>query len=222
MSHYIKTIIYSDSFLKEELAKIAKDYLDSDKNDEKVIERVNQYLTLFVEKLKASLPPPDTSMLNSQSQNFEDYTTALDKWLDAWCGAENLAGTEFEGNADAVKALIRNYLVRIWMRKNDIDKDLLDILDTDNISESIVNMSSDNINVTERMVRFYKRYKSRLDTLVKNEDVAPTDGMDNTDGGFGDTTDGGYQWYYRTERDTHSAQQFIVYIHRPKQGEYRR
>lgn len=183
MSHYIKTIIYSDSFLKDELAKIAKDYLGSDKNDEKDVERVNRYLTLFVEKLKASLPPPDTSMLNSQSQNFEDYTTALDKWLDAWCSAENLAGTEYAENADAIKALIRNYVVRIWMRKNDIDKDLLDILDTDNIAESIVNMSSDNINVTERLVRFYKRYTSRLDTLAKNEDVVPTDGMDNTDGG---------------------------------------
>lgn len=192
MTHYCKTVVYSDSFLKEELAEIAKTYLDSDKNDEKSVEKVNQYLTLFVEKLKVTLPPPDTSMLNSQAQSFEDYSNALDKWVDLWCSQENLAGTEYEGNADQIKTMIKNYILRIWMRKNDIDKDLLDVLDADNIQESIVNMSTDNINITQTLVRFFKRYQTRLETLAENEGVsAPAEsedfggGTDDSSGEFG-------------------------------------
>jgi hypothetical protein len=131
-------------------------------------------------------------MLNSQAQSFEDYSNALDKWVDLWCSQENLAGTEYEGNADQIKTMIKNYILRIWMRKNDIDKDLLDVLDADNIQESIVNMSTDNINITQTLVRFFKRYQTRLETLAENEGVsAPAEsedfggGTDDSSGEFG-------------------------------------
>ena len=184
MSHYVKTYIHSDGFLKEALAEKAKAYLKSDKNDVNDVEEINRYLTLFVEKLTASLPPPDTSMLNSQAQAFEDYNNALDKWLDAWVGPELLAGTELESDSDSVKTMVKNYLLRQWMRKNDIDKDLLNLLDAEDMQENIVNMVQDNVGLAKSLIKFKKRLTGRMETLAENEEVAAP-----ADGGFGGEVD---------------------------------
>lgn len=185
ITHYAKTYIHSDSFLKDALTEVAQTYLDSDKNDTKDIEEINQYLTLFVEKLSLSLPPPDTSMLNSQAQAFEDYSTALDKWLPAWVNAEILGNTELEQDADKVVTMVKNYILRQWMRKNDIDKDLLSLLDADDMQENIVSMVDENVGLAKSLIKFHKRLGKRMETLAENEDVAaPAE-----DAGFGGTDD---------------------------------
>lgn len=198
ITHYAKTYIHSDSFLKDALMEVAQTYLDSDKNDTKDIAEINQYLTLFVEKLSLSLPPPDTSMLNSQAQAFEDYSNALDKWLPAWVNSEILSNTELEQDADKVVATIKNYILRQWMRKNDIDKDLLNLLDANDMQENIVSMVDENVGLARSLIKFHKRLGKRMETLAENEEVAPTaedpafsdtDPTDTTGSGMDDFSD---------------------------------
>ena len=143
--------------------------------------RVNKIVGVFIESLNASLPAPDWSMLNSQMEAFNDRAEALDKMLPHIVTDSMLIGTKYEQNADMLREIIKSYILRNWLRSNDVDKDLQAIVNADNIADTVQMIVADELHYAEAALRIATRLEKRRETLSKNLNVTDSSG---NNGGF--------------------------------------
>lgn len=88
----------------------------------------------FLDVLMLSLPKPDITTLENQSQAYEHYSDALDKAIDAIISSEfitsDIAG-DLSTNIDSIKQIYKAYFLRQWMAENGYMTELNEILSVD-------------------------------------------------------------------------------------------
>lgn len=121
------------AILKENVANIDK-YLPeedrSDKNEDQAAFFEN-LLDHFLYNLSLSLPKPDITTLENQSQAYEHYAEAVEKAIDAFVSSEfitsDIAG-DLSNNIDSIKQVYKAYFLRQWMAQNGYMTELNEIL----------------------------------------------------------------------------------------------
>ena len=148
-------------------------------------EKINRAVSNFIETISVTLPPPDNSMLNSQKQAFDDRVEALDKFLEHLIPEDAVQGTKYEGDLERVRGIVKSYLLRTWLRNNDIDRDMQELFDADGIEEILANIVENNLSHSEWVIRLLKKQDSRKTTLATNLDAAGESDSGGGDGGYG-------------------------------------
>lgn len=151
-------------------------------------EKINHAVSNFIETINIELPPPENSMLNSQKQAFDDRAEALDKFLEHMITDEAVKNTELEGDVERARTMIKSYLLRVWMRDNDVDRDLQNLFETDSVEEVLANIVENNLAHADWVIRLLKKQNDRMATLTANRDV-----VGNGEADTGSDTSGGYE-----------------------------
>ena len=149
-------------------------------------EKINHAVSHFIETINIELPPPENSMLNSQKQAFDDRAEALDKFLEHMITDEAVKNTELEGDVDRARTMIKSYLLRVWMRDNDVDRDLQGLFETDSVEEVLANIVENNLAHADWVIRLLKKQNDRMATLSANRDVEGTGDSSGDAGGGAD------------------------------------
>lgn len=121
-------IKYSETLMSE-----LNGVIDANKGRSKKV-NADEIIEKFVKKLKVGLPKPDAATLEAKMEGFEAYSSALDNALEAIVDS-SFAMTDAEGdvadNLDEVRAAIKAYYLRRYMKENNILPELEEITSLD-------------------------------------------------------------------------------------------
>lgn len=158
---------------------------EPDTPQEQYLEKASAYMRTFINGLKVSLPPPDTSAANSQMDLFDKRTEFFEKLADLVVTDDMTAALQNAGvsiDPTNIKSMIKAYYTRNWLKRQGIETDFFDLVyDKESRQESIQMIADDSMTATEMILQLGKRVEGRVETLAKKMDIA--DGSDA--GGFG-------------------------------------
>lgn len=141
LSDYGRKVISNDAIaidelkdtLKENIGLVEKALTDEEKADYSGDQDrfLNDTIERYLENLEIDLPHPDITSVETQSEAFEQYETALDKALESWVSTQfmttDLIG-DANSNIDSIKAVVKAYYMRRWMSENGYMAELNDIV----------------------------------------------------------------------------------------------
>lgn len=190
LRQFVKTYIISDGILLQELANEIREAYPEESKQPGVI---GKYLNEFLRNLNVELPSPDTSMLGSQMEQFDQRAEAIDKLLEVYITDETLQETKLDIDTARARGIVKAYLLRQWLRENAVDEDLTGLFDdTERRNEIVTAIASDAVEVSTLSGMLFKRIDSRVETVASNLDLVKEDGFAPDAGGdsFGDDTSG--------------------------------
>lgn len=155
----------------------------------------------FLESLEVSLPKPDSVTLETQMEAFRNYRDALDMAVEALINDEMEmldAEGDFGRNLRNIKATIKAYFERRWLRDNNVLPELFEVIDHDIDDKPLLNFGEIHGSHMERILDSMREYiamaeKARMKREAEQgpeegaESTPPAD--DSTGGGFGDDAD---------------------------------
>lgn len=160
-----------------------------------------EFYETIVNSLEVTLPKPDLTTLENQSQAFQDYSDALDKTIEPWINSDFMAESvvgELNGNIDMLKAAFKAYFLRKWMADNGFMTELVDIVSTDEDGHPLLNlyeiMKEHVTGLSKSSVQYIAALspnREAVTTDINNLNVepdetsTPTDTSESGDDGFG-------------------------------------
>ena len=167
---------------------------------------VEELLLEFLDAIEVSLPAPDTGTLENQMKALDTYSDALEKGIDAYLNTSFLTQTglgETEGLVEEIKAGIKAYFIRQWLRTNNVLPELDNLVMTNDEGEPELDLLELEANHVGNMgksilgyIRTLLKAKAKIDAKYEaiSEKFGETiaEGGGNADfGGDNDETSGG-------------------------------
>lgn len=147
------------------------------------VQKASAYMGQFINGIKVTLPPPDTSAASSQMDLFDKRMEFFEKLADLVVTDDISAMLQEAGvqmDAGNIKTMVKSFYARNWLRRQGIENDFFDLLyDDDKRPENVKMISDDVAAASKTIIQLAKRASSKVETLAKAADMA--DG----DGGFG-------------------------------------
>lgn len=163
--------------LKDNKASLEKILDDQEKQllseNEKLF--YDEFYETIISSLEVTLPKPDLTTLENQSQAFQDYSDALDKAIEPWINSDFMSESvvgELNGNIDMLKAAFKAHFLRKWMADNGFMSELVDIVSTDEDGDPILNLFDIMKEHVEGLTRSSVKY---IAALTPNREAATTD-----------------------------------------------
>lgn len=164
------------------------------------------FLDTFYERLvdafKIELPKPEVGGLNNLKESFTAFEEALDGVLKYCVSTDSLPEAligQFNGNIDAITAVIKAYKVREWMASNGYFDDLLNLSIRDcgtdsngidfiaNIVQHTQGTVTNSLKIFEELKAFRFAADKDFENLNVDPDAASPD-LSNSDSGSNDDT----------------------------------
>ncbi len=181
LTNFTRSYIMSDGILiggmKDIINGMYKD-VDTGKPRKKEVAAIIQR---FVAQFTATLPPPDTGGLLSMHEQFTEVKGCVEELMEVFITDDALGEIDTEVDVTAVRDHVVNNYLRSWIKKNNVDQDILQIFGhTDEEStEYIRGIAKDNKDIATFILRTGNGIKARMDTVARKHG---TDGnSDNID-----------------------------------------
>ena len=190
---YCKTMTTASPKLQAELLQEVVEFYKTQKPDlniENLMPQISQVVRRFTENLLVTLPPPDTSAASSQMEQFDKRVEFLEKIADTVMSEELtslLSENNIEMQPDDLKAMVKNYYLRSWLKNNGIESDFFDLFDEEKRADVIKTITDETQKVAQFFLQMAKRATGKVETVAKQAGV----GQEGGDMGFGDNAGGG-------------------------------
>ncbi|HHS7556415.1 TPA: hypothetical protein ACTPQ1_004707 [Salmonella enterica] len=206
LTRYVVNGLLASPSLQSSLIKIIAEYINANGNGmttDQITTQISEYLAKFINGMKVTLPPPDTSAAASQMDLFDKRIEFFEKLADLVVTEDLSNALQNEGiqmSPDDLKTMIKSFYARNWLRKQGIENEFFDLIyDDASRQDNIKMMVDDSITASKGLIQLAKKFTTRLETLAKNADLDPNDasggGFDNnfggSDAGGGDDDFGG-------------------------------
>lgn len=190
---YCKTMTTASPKLQAELLQEVVEFYKTQKPDlniENLMPQISQVVRRFTENLLVTLPPPDTSAASSQMEQFDKRVEFLEKIADTVMSEELtslLSENNIEMQPDDLKAMVKNYYLRSWLKNNGIESDFFDLFEEEKRADVIKTITDETQKVAQFFLQMAKRATGKVETVAKQAGV----GQEGGDMGFGDNAGGG-------------------------------
>lgn len=200
LTRYVVNGMLASPSLQSAMIKIIAEYINANGNGmttDQVTKKVSEYLAAFINGMKVTLPPPDTSAAASQMELFDKRTEFFEKLADLVVTDDIAAQLQQEGitmDPNDLKTMIKSFYTRNWLRKQGIETDFFDLVyDDKSRQDNITMMTDEAMAASKTLIQLAKRFTGRLETLAKNADLDPNESAGGFSGGFdaGGDTGGG-------------------------------
>ncbi|ANZ48657.1 virion structural protein [Erwinia phage vB_EamM_ChrisDB] len=193
LTRYVVTSTLSSPKLQAEMLEAIVTYIkenEPDTPETDYVAKASAYMGQFINGIKVSLPPPDTSAANSQMDLFDKRMEFFEKLADLVVTDDISAMLQEAGvsmDPNNVKSMVKTFYARNWLRRQGIENDFFDLIyDNDKRPENVKMMSDDVADASKTIIQLAKRAQGKIETLAKQADVADENG-----GGFGGNNLGG-------------------------------
>lgn len=157
----------------------------------------------FVESLEVSLPTPDTTSLDEQSEAFTTYRDFINDAMEMFFSSDFLTEADLgdmvnKMDIDAAKNFMKAHFTREWMKENGIMTELFDLVSQTKDGKPIVDMlrkkedymeSLSNSSILSLVKKQMSRASKINDELQKHEEGLNLDGSSSDYDDGGDTDD---------------------------------
>lgn len=185
ITQFVKTYLLSDGILLKELSILIRTELGEESKQPGV---VGKYINSFLRALNVTLPSPDTSMLGSQIEQYDIRSDALDKVLDNFINEDALG--EIDADPMKAKSIIKSYLMRKWLKENDVEPDVLSIFeDSDARADLVQTIANDTVDSATLLSMLFNRVEKRVETVAKKQGRESSGGMDDYSNDTGESGD---------------------------------
>ncbi|EKN1665235.1 hypothetical protein PWL12_004481 [Salmonella enterica] len=200
LTRYVVNGMLASPSLQSAMIKIIAEYINANGNGmttDQITKKVSEYLAAFINGMKVTLPPPDTSAAASQMELFDKRTEFFEKLADLVVTDDIAAQLQQEGismDPNDLKTMIKSFYTRNWLRKQGIETDFFDLVyDDKSRQDNITMMTDEAMAASKTLIQLAKRFTGRLETLAKNADLDPNESAGGFSGGFdaGGDTGGG-------------------------------
>lgn len=193
LTRYVTCSLMASPKLQSNLLKIISDYVRRSNPNlptDEFTKLLSEYLAKFINGMRVTLPPPDTSAGNSQMDLFDKRMEFFEKLAD-------LVVTEDIGNLlqneglsdispDDLKTMLKSYYARSWLRKQGIENEFFDMVyDSKKRSETVQSVAQEVTDASTMLIQLAKRVKGRVGTVASNADLEASDAAGAAAGGFG-------------------------------------
>ncbi|MGL5397293.1 MAG: hypothetical protein ACRDBQ_18750 [Shewanella sp.] len=185
LTRYVTTSIISSPSLQAELIRICVEYIkDKEPNvpEEKIVSKASEYIGKFINGIRISLPPPDTSAAASQMDLFDKRVEFFEKLADLVVTddiASMLQNSGIDLEPDTVKSMVKTFYTRSWLKKQGIETDFFDLIyDKDKRPENVKMISDEIQEASETIIQLALRTGQKIETLAKRRGAEGTDADD--------------------------------------------
>ncbi|ANZ50268.1 putative virion structural protein [Erwinia phage vB_EamM_Phobos] len=198
---YVQTMSMASPGVMADLLKEAVDYVKTQKPDtniEELMPEISGSVQSFIDAIKVTLPPPDTSAASSQMEQYDKRVEFIEE-LSNSVMTDDLAALLSENgiamDPDQLKSLVKNYYLRTWLKNNGIENDFFDLFyNTENRQDIIKAITDDTKNTAELFLMLAKKVTGKVETAAKakgGENQADGAGFDSNgnDTSFVENTD---------------------------------
>ncbi|HCJ5819097.1 TPA: hypothetical protein NU463_004758, partial [Escherichia coli] len=129
---------------------------------DQITKKVSEYLAAFINGMKVTLPPPDTSAAASQMELFDKRTEFFEKLADLVVTDDIAAQLQQEGismDPNDLKTMIKSFYTRNWLRKQGIETDFFDLVyDDKSRQDNITMMTDEAMAASKTLIQLAKRF----------------------------------------------------------------
>lgn len=193
LTRYVVTSTLSSPKLQAEMLEAIVKYIketEPDTLETDYVAKASAYLGQFINGIKVTLPPPDTSAATSQMDLFDKRMEFFEKLSDLVVTEDITTMLQDAGvgmNADTIKSMVKTFYARNWLRRQGIENDFFDLIyDEDKRGENVKMMSDEVAAASKTIIQLAKRASGKVETLAKAADVVDGAGGDGLGGGGGD------------------------------------
>ncbi|MNP89222.1 hypothetical protein D3C85_16260 [compost metagenome] len=168
LTDFVRRYVLNSGIFIDEMRELVKDnveYLPEDLKKDTTLDdaaKVDEFIFRFISALTVTLPSPEIGDVKKQMEQFQDYTDALDKVIDAYLSEEMFATDTTIGMEELlpnVKAVVKAEFQRRWLRKYNIMSEL-DVFNTVNEEEdtpafSLLEASADHLDGLNNSIAMY-------------------------------------------------------------------
>lgn len=199
LTRYVVTSTLSSPKLQSEMIKACVEWIkENEPNtpDSEYVKRASELMGLYINGIKVTLPPPDTSAANSQMDLFDKRMEFFEKLADLVVTEDITAMLQDAGvqmDANNIKTMVKTFYARNWLRRQGIENDFFDLIyDKDKRGENVKMISDDVASASDAIMQLAKRASGKIETLAKQRDMADGASGDFSDpNGFGGNDTGG-------------------------------
>ncbi len=201
LTRYVTNSLQASPKLQAELIRIIVEYIRNQNPNvtgEDLTKQTSEYLAKFINGMRVTLPPPDTSASSSQADLFDKRYEFIEKLADLVVTDDisNMLQNEgIEMQPDDLKTMIKSFYTRNWLRNQGIETDLFDLIyDEDKRGENVKMISDEIASASKTLIQLAKRATGKVETLAKAADLNPEDANNfggGSDFGGGSEDDGG-------------------------------
>ena len=201
LTRYVTNSLQASPKLQAELIRIIVEYIRNQNpnvTSEDLTKQTSEYLAKFINGMKVTLPPPDTSASSSQADLFDKRYEFIETLADLVVTDDisNMLQNEgIEMQPDDLKTMIKSFYTRNWLRNQGIETDLFDLIyDEDKRGENVKMISDEIASASKTLIQLAKRATGKVETLAKAADLNPEDANNfggGSDFGGGSEDDGG-------------------------------
>jgi len=191
LTRYVTNSLQASPKLQAELIRIIVEYIreqNPDVSSEEMTKQTSEYMAKFINGMKVTLPPPDTSATASQADLFDKRYEFIEKLADLVVTddiANMLQNEGIEMSPDDLKTMVKTFYARNWLRNQGIETDLFDLIfDEDKRGENVKMISDEIAAASKTLIQLAKRATGKVQTLAKAADLNPEDA--NSFGGGSD------------------------------------
>lgn len=175
ITNFCQSYIFSDGILIDELVQIIRDVYEEAGGKKISKGEIAQLVRRFVAQFTATLPPPDTGGISSMLEQFTDVKEAIDEYLEVIITEEAVGDIDIDVDVDAVRDHIRNSYLRSWIKRNNVDDDVLRLFDDqENVTEYVRGIAKENKDLAELIARVSNNVKKRLAQVEKKHGAGAT------------------------------------------------
>lgn len=192
LTRYVTNSIQASPALQSAMLKIIVEYLkttDAGVTTDQLTTQTSEILAKFINGMKVTLPPPDTSAASSQMDLFDKRMEFFEKLADLVVTEDMSNSLQNEGigiSPDDLKTMIKTYYARNWLRKQGIENDFFDLIyDDENRADNVKSISDEVAAGSKTLIQLAKRVGGKIETLAKNADLDTNEGGGDFGGGFG-------------------------------------
>lgn len=207
LSGFVRRYIYNSQILMDDITGMIKENGWKFKNQFGEDMTDDEVAINFVESLEVSLPTPDTTSLDEQSEAFSTYRDFINDAMDVFFSTDFLTESDLgemvsKMDIEATKNFMKAHFTREWMKENGIMTELFDLVSQTKDGKPIVDMlrkkeeymeSLSNSSILSLVKKQMTRASKINDELQKHEEGLNLSegGSDYDDGGDTDDDFGG-------------------------------
>lgn len=199
LSGFVRRYIYNSQILMDDITSMIKENEWKFKNQFGDAMTDDEVAINFVESLEVSLPTPDTTSLDEQSEAFSTYRDFISDAIEVFFSTDFLTSADLgdlpdKMDIDATKNFMKAHYTRQWMKENGIMTELFDLVAQSKDGKPIVDMLQKKEEYMERLadsvLPLVKKQMTRT-SEINNQLQEHEDGLSLTDDAGGDYDDGG-------------------------------
>lgn len=126
LSRFTRTYTHHSGELRGRIAELLEEHKAKLTSDQKKMEQ-EDLIDLFIQAIQVALPQPDTTQIDQQLAAFDQYTSLLERTLEAYITPDLFSPEILAREADMVEhvsAIIKAYYQRTWLARNNIMPEL--------------------------------------------------------------------------------------------------